>query len=110
MADIILPGSAYTEKEGTYVNTEGRAQKCVPAVSSPGMSRTDWKIIRALSEIAGRSLTYETLAELRGRMQELAPHLTRFGQVEEANYVKQAVDVGKVSCVLTSVETIVPRE
>ena len=53
MADVILPGSAYTEKSGTYINTEGRAQLTRVAVSSPVNAREDWKIIRAISEIAG---------------------------------------------------------
>jgi NADH dehydrogenase (ubiquinone) Fe-S protein 1 len=51
MADVILPGAAYTEKDGTYVNTEGRAQLTRQAVTPPGMARNDWKIIRALSEV-----------------------------------------------------------
>lgn len=50
MADIILPGAAYTEKCSTYVNTEGRAQQTRLAVTAPGMAREDWKIIRAISE------------------------------------------------------------
>lgn len=51
MADIILPGAAYTEKRSTYVNTEGRAQQTRVAVTPPGMARDDWKIIRAISEV-----------------------------------------------------------
>lgn len=51
MADIILPGAAYTEKNGTYVNTEGRAQQTRIAVTAPGMAREDWRIIRAVSEV-----------------------------------------------------------
>jgi NADH dehydrogenase (ubiquinone) Fe-S protein 1 len=51
MADVVLPGAAYTEKTGTYVNTEGRAQQTSTAVSPPGMAREDWKIIRAVSEV-----------------------------------------------------------
>ena len=51
MADVVLPGSAYTEKTVTYVNTEGRAQQTRQAVTPPGMAREDWKIIRALSEV-----------------------------------------------------------
>lgn len=51
MADIILPGAAYTEKAATYVNTEGRAQQTRVAVTPPGMAREDWKIIRAVSEV-----------------------------------------------------------
>ena len=51
MADVVLPGATYTEKDATYVNTEGRAQLTRLAVSSPGQAREDWKILRALSEV-----------------------------------------------------------
>lgn len=51
MADIILPGAAYTEKNATYVNTEGRSQHTRVAVTPPGMAREDWKILRAVSEV-----------------------------------------------------------
>lgn len=51
IADVVLPGAAYTEKNASYVNTEGRAQQTGTAVTPPGMARPDWKIIRALSEV-----------------------------------------------------------
>lgn len=51
MADVILPGAAYTEKCSTYVNTEGRAQQTKVAVTAPGLAREDWRIIRAISEV-----------------------------------------------------------
>lgn len=51
MADCVLPGAAYTEKQASYVNTEGRAQQTLVAVTPPGMGREDWKIIRAISEV-----------------------------------------------------------
>ena len=51
IADVILPGAAYTEKQATYVNTEGRAQQTLAALTPPGMARVDWKIIRAISEV-----------------------------------------------------------
>ncbi|XP_064489572.1 NADH-ubiquinone oxidoreductase 75 kDa subunit, mitochondrial-like [Ornithodoros turicata] len=89
MADVILPGAAYTEKQATYVNTEGRAQQTLVAVNPPGLAREDWKIVRAVSEFTGTPLPYETLNEIRGRMNELAPHLTRHGEVEDANYFAQ---------------------
>lgn len=97
MADIILPGAAYTEKQATYVNTEGRAQQTLVAVSPPGMAREDWKIIRALSEVAGHRLPYDSLNALRQRMNEISPNLTRYGDVEEANYSAQALELGKES-------------
>jgi NADH dehydrogenase (ubiquinone) Fe-S protein 1 len=57
IADAVLPGAAYTEKQATYVNTEGRAQQTTSAVNPPGMAREDWKIIRALSEVHFLSFT-----------------------------------------------------
>lgn len=51
IADIVLAGAAYTEKTGSYVNTEGRAQQTGAAITPPGLARPDWKIIRALAEV-----------------------------------------------------------
>lgn len=97
IADAILPGAAYTEKQATYVNTEGRAQQTLVAVSPPGRAREDWKIIRALSEIVGAKLPYDNLNQIRDRLDEIAPHLTKYGAVEGANYFKQAEQLSKVS-------------
>uniref|UniRef100_A0AAR2ILP3 NADH-ubiquinone oxidoreductase 75 kDa subunit, mitochondrial n=1 Tax=Pygocentrus nattereri TaxID=42514 RepID=A0AAR2ILP3_PYGNA len=97
MADVILPGAAYTEKNGTYVNTEGRAQQTRVAVTPPGMAREDWKIIRAVSETphVGVTLPYDTLEEVRDRLAEVAPNLVRYDDVEEANYFKQANELSQ---------------
>ncbi|XP_075159270.1 NADH-ubiquinone oxidoreductase 75 kDa subunit, mitochondrial-like [Haematobia irritans] len=84
IADAVLPGAAYTEKQSTYVNTEGRAQQTLSAVSPPGMAREDWKILRALSEVTGTPLPYDTLDDLRNRIDDIAPHLTRWGKLEPA--------------------------
>ncbi|XP_055911505.1 NADH-ubiquinone oxidoreductase 75 kDa subunit, mitochondrial [Eupeodes corollae] len=82
IADAVLPGAAYTEKQATYVNTEGRAQQTLVAVSPPGYAREDWKIIRALSEVVGTPLPYDTLDELRNRIEDIAPHLNRHGKLQ----------------------------
>jgi len=81
-ADVCLPGSAYTEKSSTYVNTEGRVQVSRAAVGPPGASREDWKILRALSEILGETLPYDDLAGLRDRMWELNPALNAYDVVD----------------------------
>merc|ERR1712227_1093247 len=67
-ADVILPGAAYTEKHGTYVNTEGRVQRAKRAKTPIGDAREDWAIIRALSEVCGRPLAYDDLDGVRARM------------------------------------------
>ncbi|CAK6979341.1 NADH-ubiquinone oxidoreductase 75 kDa subunit%2C mitochondrial-like [Scomber scombrus] len=95
MADVILPGAAYTEKNATYVNTEGRSQHTRVAVTPPGVAREDWKIIRAVSELAGVSLPYESLEEVRSRLAEVSPNLVRYDDVEEANYFKQANELAQ---------------
>ena len=64
----ILPGAAYTEKPGTYVNTEGRVQQGFRAAYPPGDAREDWAILRALSERLGKTLPYDTLEELRATL------------------------------------------
>ena len=80
-ADVILPGAAYTEKSGIYVNTEGRVQIAERAVFPKGEAREDWAILRALSEQLGARLPYDTLAALRDTL--MADHPT-FGQVDYA--------------------------
>jgi NADH-quinone oxidoreductase subunit G len=67
-ADVILPAAAYTEKSGTYVNTEGRVQRTQRAVAPKGDAREDWAILRALSAYVGKTLPYDTLAQLRAKL------------------------------------------
>ena len=76
-ADVVLPGAAYTEKNATYVNTEGRPQRARLAVFPPGDAKEDWKILRALSQALGRTVPLDSLAEVRARMIEIAPQLGR---------------------------------
>ena len=60
-----MPGSAYTEKNGTYINTEGRVQRTYAAVPAPGNAKEDWKIIRAFSEYIDKTLPYNNISQLR---------------------------------------------
>ncbi|HWA79790.1 MAG TPA: NADH-quinone oxidoreductase subunit NuoG [Acetobacteraceae bacterium] len=78
-ADVILPGAAYTEKDATYVNTEGRVQRGWLAVYPPGEAREDWKILRAMSGVLGRPLPYDDLASLRRRLAGAHPVFARVG-------------------------------
>jgi NADH-quinone oxidoreductase subunit G len=72
-ADVILPGAAYTEKDGTYVNTEGRVQQGYIAVKPPGDAREDWRILRAISAYLGHALPYDTLEQLRAHLKAEYP-------------------------------------
>ncbi|CAN7243282.1 NADH-quinone oxidoreductase subunit NuoG [Bosea sp. LjRoot9] len=73
-ADVILPGAAYTEKSGTYANTEGRVQMTDRATFPPGDAREDWAILRALSAALGKTLPFDSLAGLRKALYEACPH------------------------------------
>ncbi|HYF21764.1 MAG TPA: NADH-quinone oxidoreductase subunit NuoG [Caulobacteraceae bacterium] len=78
-AHVILPGAAYTEKPGLYVNTEGRVQMADRAVFPKGEAREDWAIVRALSERLGARLPYDSIEQLRARL--MAEHPT-FGRID----------------------------
>lgn len=95
IADIILPGAAYTEKQATYVNTEGRAQQTLPAVTPPGLAREDWKIIRALSQIVDKTLPYDNLVEIRDRLTDVSPNITRYDELESANFFDVAAKLAE---------------
>ncbi len=84
-ADVILPGAAYTEKSGIFVNTEGRAQMANRAGFPPGEAKEDWAIIRALSDVLGKKLPYDSLAALRQAIFRAVPHLMRLDQIEAGN-------------------------
>ena len=85
-ADVILPGAAYTEKNASWVNTEGRLQRGKLAVFPPGEAKEDWKILRALSEALGRTVPLDTLAQVRARLAELAPAIARPDVVVPASW------------------------
>ncbi|KAF2146101.1 uncharacterized protein K452DRAFT_220333 [Aplosporella prunicola CBS 121167] len=101
LADVVLPGAAYTESSGTYVNTEGRVQMTRAATSLVGAARHDWKIIRAASEYLGSPLPYDDIEQLRDRMEEISPALRRYDVVEQTGLPHlskvQLVDANKGS-------------
>ena len=83
-ADVILPGAAYTEKNATYVNTEGRVQHARLATYPPGDAREDWKILRALSDALGKSLKFNTLSDVRDRLVEINVVFAKVDEIEPA--------------------------
>jgi NADH-quinone oxidoreductase subunit G len=84
-ADVILPGAAYTEKSGIYVNTEGRVQMAARASFPPGDAREDWAIFRALSDVLGQKLPYDSLSGVRAALFKAHPHLARIDQITAGN-------------------------
>jgi NADH-quinone oxidoreductase subunit G len=78
-ADVVLPGSAYTEKEGLYVNFEGRVQRARRATFAPGEAKEDWAILRALSDVLGKRLPYDDRDALRRAIIAEAPHFGELG-------------------------------
>ncbi len=84
-ADVILPGAAYTEKSGTWVNTEGRVQMGNRAGFAPGEAREDWAILRALSDVLGHKLPFDSLSALRAQLYVAHPHFADVDAVTVAN-------------------------
>jgi NADH-quinone oxidoreductase subunit G len=95
-ADVILPGAAYPEKPGLYVNTEGRVQMANRAGFPPGDAREDWAIIRALSDALGHKLPFDSLSELRRSLYKENPHFMRLDQIEpgDAGTLKKLAAAG----------------
>jgi NADH-quinone oxidoreductase subunit G len=97
-ADVILPGAAYPEKSGLYVNTEGRVQLANRAAFPPGDAREDWAILRALSDVLGRRLPFDSLLQLRQLLYKEFPHFLRLDQIapgERAHVEKLAEAAGQ---------------
>ncbi|WP_407174726.1 NADH-quinone oxidoreductase subunit NuoG [Bradyrhizobium sp. STM 3562] len=94
-ADVILPGAAYTEKSAIYVNTEGRVQMAGRAAFPPGDAREDWAIIRALSEVLGKKLPYDSVADLRRAIFKAVPYLMRLDQIAAGNAAEVKALAGK---------------
>ncbi len=92
-ADVILPGAAYTEKSGLYVNTEGRVQMAARAAFPPGDAREDWAILRALSDVLGHRLPYDSLSALRAALFAAHPHLARIDRIERG----KAADIERLA-------------
>ncbi len=105
-ADVILPGATYTEKSGTYVNTEGRVQMAVRASFPPGEAREDWAIIRALSDTLGKRLPFDSLGALRKALYGAYPHMAQIDAIAsgDAGAALQAITkaVGKPSITRTA--------
>ena len=89
-ADIILPAAAFSEKPGTYVNTEGRVQRADKAVFAPGDAREDWTILRALADALGVSVGFDSFDELRGAMAAAVPALGHEGLADYGALPKAA--------------------
>ena len=90
-ADVILPGAAYTEKNASFANTEGRWQQTRAATAPKGDAKEDWKIIRALSDHAGRTLPYDTVQDLRKTMSTPKDEVFDPAKLGAAGKIKAAV-------------------
>ncbi|MBZ5760018.1 MULTISPECIES: NADH-quinone oxidoreductase subunit NuoG [Rhizobium] len=84
-ADVILPGATYTEKSGIWVNTEGRVQMGNRAGFAPGDAREDWAILRALSDVLGKKLPFDSLSQLRSKLYAAFPHFAEIDEIAVAD-------------------------
>jgi NADH-quinone oxidoreductase subunit G len=85
-ADVILPGSTYTEKSGIWVNTEGRVQMGMRANFAPGEAKEDWAIIRALSDVLGKKLPFDSIQQLRARLYAQFPHFAEVDDIKAGSF------------------------
>ena len=92
-ANVILPAATYTEKSGTYVNTEGRVQMANRAGFAPGQAKEDWAILRALSDVLGHKLPFDSLQQLRARLHAEFPHLANIDEIAAGDFN----DIAKVA-------------
>jgi len=99
MADVILPGAAYTEKTATYVNMEGRPQATQQATDTLQNARDDWKIIRALSEFVGAALPYNSLAEVQARLVSVCPSFANMSEVSPTSFTDSAAPASSKSAI-----------
>ena len=65
IADVILPGAAYTEQNGYFTNLEGKIQKAFKASYPPGEAKEDWQIINDLTEVINNRKLFNDKEELR---------------------------------------------
>ncbi|GAK71124.1 NADH-quinone oxidoreductase subunit G [Agrobacterium rubi TR3 = NBRC 13261] len=98
-ADVILPGAAYTEKSGIWVNTEGRVQMGNRAGFAPGEAREDWAILRALSDVLGHKLPFDSLSALRAQLYIAHPHFADADEIAVS-------DVAAIETLATQVSTL----
>ena len=87
-----MPGSAYTEKNGTYINTEGRVQRTYAAVPPPGNAKEDWKIIRAFSEYIDKTLPYNNISQLRSYLENINKNFV----IENSLLKAETTDIGDI--------------
>lgn len=110
LADVVLPGAAYTEKDAIYANTEGRAQQTRLAVVPPGLGREDWKIFRAISEVVDITLPYDDLNQIRSRISQVAPGLLDFNTVQPPLKEVQTLADNLSKSPLNSIQTMNTNE
>lgn len=95
-ADVILPGAAYTEEPGLFVNTEGRPQIAQRASFAPGEAKENWAVLRALSGEMNATLPFDNIAQLRQAVVAAVPHLGDVDVVaENAWHAEKAGKLGK---------------
>jgi formate dehydrogenase alpha subunit len=93
IADVVLPGAAFSEKSGSFTNLEGRIQSFEPVVSPPGDAKPDWEILALLFERMGPSTRYSSLEEIKAEIRNLVPMYSGLGRGAEQSWVNEAATV-----------------
>jgi formate dehydrogenase alpha subunit len=90
MADVVLPGAAFSEKGGSFTNMEGRIQSFEPVVAPPGEAKPDWEILDLLFAKMGYSKRYFSLGEIRAEISELVPMYSALESNGEQTWIKES--------------------
>ena len=93
MADVVLPGAAFSEKAGSFTNLEGRIQSFDPVVSPPGQAKPDWEILSFLGNQMGLPAQYRTIEKIRDEIRELAPLYSQWGKNGNSSWIKEKSDL-----------------
>ena len=85
IADVVLPGAAYSEKNGSFVNLEGRVQKSFKASYPPGFAKEDWEIFLEISNHKNINLGFDSFESLRELMLKEHSRLGNYDQLPETD-------------------------
>ena len=104
MADIILPGAAYTEKNGLFVNLEGKIQKAYKASYPPGEAKEDWVILKELSDVLNRPLGYNNINQLREHIYKSIDQKNdnNMKSVENVDFVNKDISIKSIDYYYTN--------
>ena len=90
LADVVLPGAAFSEKGGSFTNLEGRIQSFEPVVSPPGEAKPDWEILDLLAVRMDYPKRYYSFQKIRAEISHLVPMYTELEREGEESWIRES--------------------